>query len=173
MTRHNLIPVADPKTAAEVIANIKATRARLAESYKRARSSMAKLDTTAERLKRIDRIMVVVEPPTPAVEIKTVETLQAEAIEKAIDQHAARDVIRIASDMSPASYLRQLCRDEGVDVEWITGNSRTDAVVKVRWKMIAAVSTRFPKLSLPELGRIFGGKDHTTVFYALRKMGLR
>jgi chromosomal replication initiation ATPase DnaA len=36
---------------------------------------------------------------------------------------------------------------------------------------MAAAYQQRPDLSLPQLGKMFGGRDHTTILYAVRKAG--
>jgi hypothetical protein len=45
-------------------------------------------------------------------------------------------------------------------------------VVNARHDTIVDINTRRPELSLPEIGRIMGGMDHSSVLYALRKRGI-
>ena len=52
----------------------------------------------------------------------------------------------------------------------IVGDGRTSDVVRARYAAIAAVREARPDLSLPRLGRLFGGRDHTTMLHAIRKM---
>ncbi|MGJ7039164.1 chromosomal replication initiation ATPase DnaA [Shinella sp. BE166] len=52
----------------------------------------------------------------------------------------------------------------------IMGVSRSVAVVEARHTCIYAVKMARPDLSLPQIGRIFGGRDHTSIIHAVRKM---
>lgn len=53
----------------------------------------------------------------------------------------------------------------------IVSPKRHRNIVKARDQAILEVSTRWPWLSLPRLGRIFGNRDHTTILYSLQKSG--
>lgn len=53
----------------------------------------------------------------------------------------------------------------------IVSPSRTRRIVKARDQAIYEVACRWPWLSLPKLGRIFGNRDHTTILHALNKLG--
>lgn len=52
----------------------------------------------------------------------------------------------------------------------IKSRSRTKDLAFVRHMCMYMVHIQRPDLSLPSIGRIFGGRDHTTVLFALRKM---
>lgn len=56
-----------------------------------------------------------------------------------------------------------------MDLKAILGASRTNGVVRPR-QFGMCLAKRLTGASLPEIGRAFGGKDHTTVLYAVRKM---
>lgn len=53
----------------------------------------------------------------------------------------------------------------------ITGESKTDEMVKIRDQAIAEVKLRRPDMSHSAIGRVFN-RHHTTILHALRKMGL-
>ena len=72
---------------------------------------------------------------------------------------------------NPASFLKMRCREIGVDYSEVTGARRTRSIVAVRGQLIAELKTLFPEMTLPALGRLFGGRDHTTILYFLRKHG--
>lgn len=44
--------------------------------------------------------------------------------------------------------------------------------VDARADCVAAVKKAYPKMSLPRMGQLFGGRDHTTILHYLRKRGL-
>lgn len=64
----------------------------------------------------------------------------------------------------------------GFEVHDILSQNKPQPLVEARFDAIAAVwlncSIAGRKMSKPELGRIFGGRDHTTILWALRKRGL-
>lgn len=51
-------------------------------------------------------------------------------------------------------------------------NCRSQPLVKARDKAIADVYVLCPHLSLPQIGRMFGGRDHTTILYVVQKLGV-
>lgn len=65
--------------------------------------------------------------------------------------------------------IREMCRHYGVTYEDICSQRRTDALVLVRQK-IAWVLRKRTHYSYPEIGRKLGGRDHTTILHAERKI---
>ncbi len=59
----------------------------------------------------------------------------------------------------------------GVQPEEITGNSRKRPIATAR-QVAMYVMRELTELSYPEIGRAFGGKDHTTVMHAVQKVQL-
>ncbi len=55
----------------------------------------------------------------------------------------------------------------GVSVADLTGRSRTRHVSEARQAVAYALRRRYPALSLTSIGTILGGRDHSTIIYAL------
>ena len=51
----------------------------------------------------------------------------------------------------------------------ITGTSRRLSIVEVRYEAIYEVTRRCPWMSLDDIGRLFGRREHSTVKYACQK----
>ncbi len=64
-----------------------------------------------------------------------------------------------------------VARETGVSVERIVGRERSRAAVNARWMAIAMVADA-TKWSTPRIGKVLGGRDHTTILHALRRMGI-
>lgn len=56
----------------------------------------------------------------------------------------------------------------GIDKETIEGGSRKQEIVKVR-DLIVYVLREYADMSFPAIGRLLGGRDHTTIIHAYRK----
>ena len=69
------------------------------------------------------------------------------------------------------AVIDRVAREHNVTAGDIVSPTRTRAVVKARDQAILEVSTRWPWLSLPKLGKIFGNRDHTTIMHSLSKSG--
>lgn len=74
--------------------------------------------------------------------------------------YRAADIIRIVVANSDISYTEMM------------SDSRFRYIVTVRQKAMAFVYVLCPHLSLPQIGALFGGRDHTTVLHAVRKYGV-
>jgi len=58
----------------------------------------------------------------------------------------------------------------GVSLEEVQGPRRTRAFVRPRQMAMYRIIKERPDLSYPMVGRFFGGRDHTTVLHAVRKI---
>lgn len=69
------------------------------------------------------------------------------------------------------TYIMQRSGELGQTYEDVVGTSRTREIAYARqiimWEIKQWVK---PDASYPEIGRLFGGKDHTTVLHAIRKI---
>lgn len=80
--------------------------------------------------------------------------------------------IRAEASRAPAetphgNTLEAWCRANEVAREHVVGPSRTKWASGIRRRALAHVHERHPEVSLVELGRLFGGRDHSTVLYLL------
>lgn len=57
-----------------------------------------------------------------------------------------------------------------VTIDEIRGPRRSNRIVRPRQVAMYEVYRQRPDFSLPAIGRIFGGRDHTTVLHTIRKM---
>ncbi len=67
----------------------------------------------------------------------------------------------------PLGYLKMRCLEDDVAYEDIVGPGRKHALVEKRKALIRDVKNTFPSMSLPAIGRLFGGRDHTTILWSL------
>jgi chromosomal replication initiator protein len=63
----------------------------------------------------------------------------------------------------------EVCRFYGVTLDELTGDKRTRRIVLPR-QVAMYLSRELTDASLPAIGRAFGGRDHTTVMYAVQKV---
>ena len=71
--------------------------------------------------------------------------------------------------MSPQSILQAVCVHFGIEQAELVGTSRHKDVVLAR--QVAMLLCREELgLSYPALGKLFGGKDHSTVLYTIKKI---
>jgi chromosomal replication initiator protein len=64
----------------------------------------------------------------------------------------------------------EVCRYYGVTLGELTGDKRTRRIVHPR-QVAMYLSRELTDASLPQIGRAFGNRDHTTVMYAVQKVG--
>jgi hypothetical protein len=70
------------------------------------------------------------------------------------------------------AYLKDRCAELDILFRHIIGPGRRYAVVEIRHLLMWEIYEKFD-LSLPQIGRLFGGRDHTTVLYAVNKIEAR
>jgi len=75
----------------------------------------------------------------------------------------------IAQIKTPLQMVRNMCTRMGICFDEVSSNSRTRAVVRARMIMFAALKSG-TTLSLSEIGRLVGGRDHATVLYGLSQI---
>lgn len=84
------------------------------------------------------------------------------------DQHVIDLRFRSAEKM-----IREYGKKVGIRYAEIVGKSRCQQVVRARQLLMWEIRKAFPHYSLPQIGRLFGGRDHTTVLHALRAVDAR
>lgn len=80
--------------------------------------------------------------------------------------------INLFATPSPRIIVKLVALRHGVSVATMLGPSRTVPMVAARNEAIGLVYTHCRAMSLPEMGRLFGDRDHTTILHALRKLRL-
>lgn len=88
-----------------------------------------------------------------------------------VDAAEAGKVTQIDT-VSVQEIIRDVARRHGISPQDITGRSRSRTIVEIRHEAIVEAHLKRPDLSSPQLGRLFGNRDHTTILYALRKAGV-
>jgi chromosomal replication initiation ATPase DnaA len=69
---------------------------------------------------------------------------------------------------APQIILRQVARKHGVTLSEMLGPSRKRFIAHARFEAAYRLRTEC-RMSLPQIGRRLGGKDHTTIIHALRQ----
>ncbi len=100
---------------------------------------------------------------------------QASLTKQPVTVDLARDVLRgylPANDVviSVESIQEEVSRHYGITIAELLGHKRDKRVVMPR-QVAMYLSRELTQTSLPALGRAFGGRDHTTVLYAVNKIG--
>lgn len=114
---------------------------------------------------------VQVVEPTPIVKIMYARRPAWKLQEIHFDLHVhqyRRRLSEIAANPSKV-FVKDRCRDLGVSYEEIIGAGRRQETVIVRHQLMYEIAKKFG-LSYPAIGRLFGGRDHTSCLFAVRKI---
>ena len=71
--------------------------------------------------------------------------------------------------VGPNRILETVATTVGIELKDLTGSSRKKALVKARHIAIFLIREN-TSLSLPEIGRLMGNRDHTTIYHAHQKI---
>lgn len=74
--------------------------------------------------------------------------------------------------VSAKELAMEIAQRHGFTLEDLRGPSRLRPLVHARQEAMAAIYAR-GNVSLPWVGRFFGGRDHTTVIHAIRQVEKR
>lgn len=101
-----------------------------------------------------------------AAELQARQAAIAERVREMIAAAVPEDV----RTRDPRRIMTTVARRFGLSLGDITGASRDLHVMRARWAAIYEVHTAHPDLTIRQLGRHFGGRDHSSIRNALRKM---
>lgn len=121
-----------------------------------------------ERLRQVAVAPINKTEPTP-VYVKPV--VEAKKVVEAIifDIYAEPTA---SSRPSAIKIIAETADRHGLKVSALKSNIRYREVVRARQEAMARLYLERPDLSLPAIGRLFGGRDHTTVLHGIMKMGV-
>lgn len=140
----------DLTTHAGQIANIKAVRARIAAAAYRPKPVQTNEVTVVRHVKKSEYWDL----PT----WKTQRTY--------FNDHVNR--WRMRSMQPNTDWLKDRCDYLGVSYDAIISHSRNRELVKVRHQLMYEINVKFPELSLPQIGKMLGSRDHTTILHGIR-----
>lgn len=105
------------------------------------------------------------------IRVTAYSSLVKEPISYAMAQEALRTVLPEAADVEITAPLiiEQAAEFFGVSPDALRGSRKTKALVHAR-QIAMYLCRELTDLSLPQVGKEFGGKDHTTVMYSERKI---
>jgi chromosomal replication initiation ATPase DnaA len=87
------------------------------------------------------------------------------------------DIVEEPSVKPAAQTIRQIIANvaskHGLTHDDVVGKSRKANIIAARHEAIGEVYLARPHLSLKGIARHFGNKDHTTIFHALKKRGIK
>lgn len=83
-----------------------------------------------------------------------------------------RDVIRLGASgpVMARDIISIVCGHYDIPLETMTGPHRFRKIARPRQRACFLIREYRPNVSYPEIGRLMGGRDHTTVLHAVRKV---
>lgn len=94
----------------------------------------------------------------------------APALPEPVDYGDARAPLNMLAEPSWKFLIALTSLRTGVSVKDIIGKTRTHAIAAARHEAIALVYA-YSNKSLGMIGQMFGGMDHSTIFYIVQKLG--
>ena len=82
---------------------------------------------------------------------------------------ALADLLPQKRNVSPAKILEAVAESEGIRVEDLIGQNRSAKIAAPR-QLAMYILRHYNQISLPQIGELLGGRDHTTVMYATKKV---
>lgn len=103
--------------------------------------------------------------------LKAYHSLWGQAPTLALAKDAMEAVIKenTNSAITPSSIIDHVARYFNITVDQLLSNKKTNEIVFPR-QMAMYIIRETTSLSLPEIGKEIGGKNHTTVLYSIRKL---
>lgn len=96
---------------------------------------------------------------------KLVADITAEQDEAATEAEADKPSVK--------SIIQDVAWERGLEPQDILARSRKQHIVRARQIAMERVRTERPELSLPQIGKFFGGWDHATVLHAIKVVRAR
>ena len=122
--------------------------------------------------------VVAAPPPEPVVIPLNSKCVLREAARKRRIEELERQriagrekLIRQSAHKDARAVIARVALEMDVRIEDLLGPRRSVKLVEARHKAMIAVALERPKLSLPQIGRLFN-RDHTTIIHALQKHGV-
>ncbi|HXD09967.1 MAG TPA: chromosomal replication initiator protein DnaA [Anaerolineales bacterium] len=82
---------------------------------------------------------------------------------------ALADLLPQKRNISPAKILEAVADSEGIKVADLIGQNRSAKIATPR-QLAMYILRQYNEISLPQIGELLGGRDHTTVMYATKKV---
>ena len=95
--------------------------------------------------------------------------LQGRNIDEELVEMALADLIPNKKDLQPEHIIKVVAEAFGVEIEQLSARGRSRKIVVPR-QISMYLLREEAQLSLPQIGKMLGGRDHTTVMYACDKV---
>jgi len=103
------------------------------------------------------------------IRLLAISSLTGQSLTTGLAEEVLHDILRSRPRTTPNRIAKQVARTFNVSFEEITGRRRT-AHIAIARQSAMYLMRKILGLSLKEIGRFFGGKDHTTVLHASDKI---
>ena len=107
------------------------------------------------------------------IRVTAFAALNRTQIDMPLVQAVLKDVVPLGEDansIAPMEIVRAVAEYFKLSQEELFGKSRSQAIVIAR-QIAMYLCREKTTMSLPKIGGLFGGRDHTTVMYAIKKVG--
>jgi chromosomal replication initiator protein len=105
------------------------------------------------------------------IRVTAFASLNRQPVDMSLAEIVLRDLIPddVASQVTPATIMAQTAAYFGLTLDDLQGQSRSRVLVTAR-QIAMYLCRELTDLSLPKIGQQFGGRDHTTVMHAEKKI---
>ncbi len=105
------------------------------------------------------------------IRVTAFASLNGQPVDLALAEQVLKDLIPDGAEapIKPQSIMNEVANYFGVTIDDLCAGSRTHALVTAR-QIAMYLCRELTDLSLPKIGQLFGGRDHTTVMHADRKI---
>ena len=105
------------------------------------------------------------------IRVTAFANLNKQPVDLQLVQTVLKDVITLdeANMVGPVEIMNNTADYFRLSVEELTGSSRAQAIATAR-QIAMYLCREMTNLSLPKIGQLFGGRDHTTVMHAYKKI---
>ncbi|GAA3120687.1 hypothetical protein GCM10020001_046200 [Nonomuraea salmonea] len=105
------------------------------------------------------------------IRVTAFASLNRQGVDLQLAEVVLKDLITSESDteITIAAIMNQTAQYFGISIDDLCGTSRSRALVNAR-QIAMYLARELTELSLPKIGQQFGGRDHTTVMHAERKI---
>lgn len=107
------------------------------------------------------------------IRVTAYAALNRTQIDMPLVQAVLKDIVPLGEDgnsIAPMEIVRVVADYFKLSQEELFGKSRSQAIVVAR-QIAMFLCREKTSMSLPKIGALFGGRDHTTVMYAVKKVG--
>jgi chromosomal replication initiator protein len=106
------------------------------------------------------------------IRVTAFASLNRTPVDMQLVQTVLKDLITLDEDnvIAPVDIINHTADYFKLSVDDLYGSSRSQAIATAR-QIAMYLCREMTSLSLPKIGQLFGGRDHTTVMYANNKIG--